>query len=119
VITPLSCSLRGQTLEIQLEPDSRAGRIYARPQVQEQFRCTYGLDQAYQERLHEAGLRVVGVDQAGDARIVELSEHRFFLGTLFVPQLRSTAEQPHPLIVAYLAAAGRVAPVVSSSSSAR
>jgi CTP synthase (UTP-ammonia lyase) len=118
VITPLSCSLQGQTLEIHLEPDSRAGRIYGWPQVQEQFRCTYGLNRAYQERLHEAGLRVVGVDQAGDARIVELPEHRFFLGTLFVPQLNSTVEQPHPLIVAYVEEARRVASDKSSPSAA-
>ena len=48
------------------------------------------------------GLRIVGVDQDGEARIVEVPEHRFFVGTLFVPQLNSTAEHPHPLIVAFM-----------------
>jgi CTP synthase (UTP-ammonia lyase) len=118
VITPLSCSLLGQTLEINLEPDSRAGRKYGRPQVQEQFRCTYGLNRAYQEHLHGAGLRVVGVDQAGDARIVEIPQHRFYLGTLFVPQLNSTVGQPHPLIVAYVEEARRVSSGTSSPSAA-
>ncbi len=119
VITPLSCSLEwGQTLEIAVDPDSRAGRIYGRRQIWEQFRCTYGLSRAYQARLHEAGLRVVGVDQDGDARIVEIPGHRFYLGTLFVPQLSSTAEQPHPLIVAYVEEARRVASGTSSSSAA-
>jgi CTP synthase (UTP-ammonia lyase) len=119
VVMPLSCSLRGQTLEIQLDPVSRTGRVYGQPLAQEQFRCTYGLNRAYQARLHEAGLRVAGVDQAGDARIVELPEHRFYLGTLFVPQLNSTPEQPHPLIVAYVEEAGRVALRTPSSAPAR
>ena len=118
VITPLSCSLQGQTLEIAVDPDSRAGRIYGRPRVQEQYRCTYGLNRAYQARLHEAGLHVAGVDQDGDARIVEIPEHRFYLGTLFVPQLNSTAKQPHPLIVAYVEEARRVASGTPSSSAA-
>jgi len=38
-------------------------------------------------------------------RIVELSDHRFFLATLFVPQLSASPDLPHPLIVAYLQAA--------------
>jgi hypothetical protein len=31
--------------------------------------------------------------------------HRFFVGTLFVPQTSSRPDVPHPLISAYLAAA--------------
>lgn len=107
VVTPLSCSVRGQTLEIRIDPESQAGRIYHQFGVQEQYYCTFGLDRAYQALLHDAGLRVVGRDQDGDARIVELSQYHFFLGTLFVPQLLSTMDRPHPLIVAYIEAAVR------------
>jgi CTP synthase (UTP-ammonia lyase) len=45
----------------------------------------------------------VGVD--GEVRIVELPNHSFFLVTLFVPQARSTAANPHPLMVGFAAAA--------------
>jgi CTP synthase (UTP-ammonia lyase) len=34
-----------------------------------------------------------------------LSNHRFFLATLFVPQLASSPDRPHSLIMAYLQAA--------------
>jgi CTP synthase (UTP-ammonia lyase) len=47
----------------------------------------------------------VGTDGDGETRILELPEHPFFVATLFVPPLTSTAEQPHPLIMAYLQAA--------------
>ena len=50
---------------------------------------------------HSAAL----LDAEGDVRVVELPEHPFFIATLFVPQLRSTAERPHPLITAFVAAA--------------
>ncbi|MCK7513630.1 MAG: hypothetical protein MZV70_62820 [Desulfobacterales bacterium] len=37
-----------------------------------------------------------GVDREGEARVVELTSHRFFLATLFLPQLASSLEAPHP-----------------------
>jgi CTP synthase (UTP-ammonia lyase) len=33
-----------------------------------------------------------------------LDEHPFFIGTLFVPQVRSTAARPHPLVNAFVKA---------------
>jgi CTP synthase (UTP-ammonia lyase) len=88
-----------------VQPESRAGRIYGQRAVQEQYHCNYGLNRAYQALLHDEGLRVVGVDGDGEARIVELPAHRFFVGTLFLPQHLSTTTRPHPLVVAYVAAA--------------
>jgi CTP synthase (UTP-ammonia lyase) len=38
-------------------------------------------------------------------RVVELTDHRFFVATLFVPQLSSRPDAPHPLITALLKAA--------------
>src|SRR5438132_1574661 len=37
-------------------------------------------------------------------RVLELPSHPFFLGTLFVPQTRSTPERPHPLVIAFVRA---------------
>jgi CTP synthase (UTP-ammonia lyase) len=44
------------------------------------------------------------VDVERDARIVELANHPFYVATLFLPQISSRPERPHPLIVAYLRA---------------
>jgi len=55
--------------------------------------------------LHNGGLRVVGTDQDGEARVLELPDRRFYIATLFVPQLISRSDSPHPLIIAYLRAA--------------
>ena len=48
---------------------------------------------------------MVGTDQDDEARVLELPDRRFYLATLFVPQLSSAPESPHPLIVAFLRAA--------------
>jgi len=59
----------------------------------------------YHEHISHGGLQVTGRDAAGEVRLVELAAHRFFIATLFLPQLSSSAARPHPLIVAYLKAA--------------
>jgi len=39
-----------------------------------------------------------------EVRVIEYPGHQFFIGTLFVPQTRSTPETPHPLVTAFLKA---------------
>lgn len=104
-ITPLTCSIAGQTLEVVVEPSSQAGRAYRQPRAMEQYYCTFGLNPDYHAQLQQHGLLITGMDLDGEARIVEVADHPFFVGTLFVPQLTSTPAQPHPLIVAYMQAA--------------
>lgn len=104
-ITELSCSLAGQEMAVELSADSRAARFYERTETCEQYYCNFGLNPEHQRLLHDGGLRVVGVDGDGEARVLELPDRRFFIATLFVPQLGSSPESPHPLITAYLRAA--------------
>jgi CTP synthase (UTP-ammonia lyase) len=101
----LFCSLVGTTQTITLLPGTQAHRAYGQTAVTEQFACNYGLNPAYRESISHGGLQVVGRDAAGEVRLVELSAHRFFIATLFLPQLSSSAAKPHPLLVAYLKAA--------------
>lgn len=82
-----------------------AHRAYAADETTEAFRCTFGLNPAYRSYFRDGLLNVTGVDPDGDARIVELSGHPFFMATLFLPQLRSRPGEPHPLVRAYLDAA--------------
>jgi CTP synthase (UTP-ammonia lyase) len=104
-VSKLACSLLGKTMKVHIDPASRVYMMYQRAVVEEQYYCQFGLNPHYQATIHDGGLRIVGFDDDREARIVELPQHPFFVGTLFVPPLTSTAEQPHPLILAYLQAA--------------
>jgi CTP synthase (UTP-ammonia lyase) len=106
-ITPLSCSLVGKTMEISVDPGSRAAEIYKSNRASEKYYCNFGLNPAYQEQLKEAGLTISGSDQAGEARIIELAAHPFFFGTLFVPQANSSRNNPHPIVVEFLRSAAQ------------
>jgi len=105
IITPLSCSLKGLAMEVAIGPDSRIAAIYGTSRAIEEYYCNFGLNPEYQDRLHTAGLQIVGKDIAGEARILWLPKHPFFVAALFVPQLLSTPVRPHPLIAAFVRAA--------------
>jgi CTP synthase (UTP-ammonia lyase) len=105
VISRLSCSLAATTQTIHLMSDSLAQRMYGQPTAAEVFSCNYGLNPVYQEPFQQSELCIAGCDPAGDVRIVELPTHPFFLATLFLPQMRSSAERPHPLVIGLLKAA--------------
>ena len=104
LISKLSCSLAGQTGNVRLVSGSQAHKIYMSDEVQEDFACNYGVNPLYQDRLRTEELRVSGYDEDGAVRIVELTSASFFMATLFLPQMRSSAEKPHPLMLAYLKA---------------
>lgn len=105
MISRLQCSLAGVTGTVQVLSGTRAFQIYGRRVVEEKFSCNFGLNEAFRDRLESGALRVAGVDADGNARIVELADHRFFLATLFLPQLSSSDEAPHPLVLDFLKAA--------------
>lgn len=100
-VAPLSCSLVGKTMAVTIKAGSRAANAFHAGQSTEAFYCRYGLNPLYQERLENAGLVISGTDANGEARIVEIESHRFFVGTLFVPQAGSKPGRPHPLILEF------------------
>jgi CTP synthase (UTP-ammonia lyase) len=107
VITPLACSLVGQQHPVTLVAGTRAAALYGIGSAVEDYYCNYGVNPDYLPRLQAGGLCVSGTGNDGEARIVELPGHPFFMATLFLPQARSTIERPHPLLRGYAAAIGR------------
>ena len=105
IISRLACSLVGTSQAIIIMPGSLAHQAYRQPEVTEKFSCNYGLNPQFQEQFSQGKLRSTGFDLGGETRIVELSGHPFYVATLFLPQIISEPNHPHPLIIAYLKAA--------------
>ena len=91
---------------MRLVPGTAAARLYGVEAVTEPYYCNYGVNAEYLKRLEDGGLRVSGLGDEGEVRIVELPDHPFFLATLFLPQARSTRATPHPLLLGFAAALG-------------
>ena len=104
VITPLSCSLVEATDTVRLASYTRIADAYGQLEIEEGYRCRYGVNPALAQALFEGNLIPTGHDSAGDLRAVELLDHPFFVATLFQPERGALKGTPPPLALALLKA---------------
>ncbi|MBA2677263.1 MAG: hypothetical protein H0U76_02525 [Ktedonobacteraceae bacterium] len=108
LIIPLACSRTALVTTTLLNPGSHVAAIYGTNEVTEQYgTCNYGPNAQFWPALEKGGIHVSGVDRDGDARIVEIDRHPFFIGTLFQPERSAFHKIVHPLIKAFLQAASK------------
>jgi CTP synthase (UTP-ammonia lyase) len=122
LITPAHCEvpepgaprIKGKQ-RVRLTPGSLAARIYGANEVFEEFHCSNELNRRYQPLFEKSDLGVVGVGDEGEARVVELAgagagdSRRFFVATLYLPQLAAVENGSHPLIDAFVRAVAATA----------
>lgn len=104
-ISSLSCSLIGETRNIILTKGTKAAQVYGVARSEERYNCNFGLNDGFKNQIAASGFVVGGQDENDGIRILELPQNKFFIATLFQPQLSSTAKNPHKLILAYLKSA--------------
>jgi CTP synthase len=91
-----------------LQAASVVARAYRTTEVCERHRHRYEVNNAYRDKLAAAGLVISGLSPDGHlVEFIELPErtHPFFVGTQAHPELASRPTRPHPLFVAFVAAA--------------
>ena len=98
------------TRRARWRPTSSPGRPGKRrdgcPHFQERHRHRYEVNIAYRERLERAGLAFAGMSPDGALpETVELSDHPWFIGVQFHPELKSKPFAPHPLFASFVEAA--------------
>ena len=102
----LGGTMRLGAYECELTPGSLASRIYGQRTVSERHRHRYEFNPAYRDRLAESGLTFSGLSPDGKfVEIVELTDHPWFLGCQFHPELKSKPLLPHPLFTSFIEAA--------------
>lgn len=102
IITALSCSLVGQTRNILISEKSGTYNYYNKAEAEECFSCNFGINPNCRKLIDESGFKIVGTDENGEVRILELPQNKFYIATLFQPQLSSSPSNPHKLILAFL-----------------
>jgi CTP synthase (UTP-ammonia lyase) len=117
IIYPVACpmpdrknkalKLSGAVPDIRLRPGSYLQTFYGKDKetVTEEFFCNFEINPDFEWTTMEAGFPVVARGPQGEIRAIESPTHRFFLATLFQPQLSSTEKKPHPLVLAFVQAA--------------
>lgn len=115
LMVPLTCSLRPEKSPLKLRPGSHLARLYGRTDGIEEFlQCAYGLADHFMDSASRGTLSYSAWDPDRAPRALEISDHPFFLGMLFQPELASTPDAVHPILAAFLEAVR-----VSASSATR
>ncbi|MCB9701560.1 MAG: CTP synthase [Myxococcales bacterium] len=101
-------TMRLGAYECDLVPGTLAARIYGKSRISERHRHRYEFNNRFREPLSEAGLVLSGISP--DGALIEMVElpaevHPYFVGCQFHPEFKSRPTAPHPLFVAYVAAA--------------
>jgi CTP synthase len=91
-----------------LTPGSLVAEAYGETTISERHRHRYEVNNAYRDKLADAGLAFSGTSP--DGRLVEFIEldrvvHPFFVATQAHPELKSRPTRPHPLFAAFVRAA--------------
>lgn len=107
LIAGLACRLIEESDEIRLTPGSRIATIYGQSLINEKYHCSYGVNREYLDCFADSELVFSGFDADGDPRALEIPAHRYFIGTAFQPERSALQERTHPLVLAFLQAAGK------------
>ena len=92
--------------DIAVQKPSKAFDIYQSKTVRGRHRHRFELNQAYMQRLEDAGMHFSAFSDGGRrAEILELKDHPFFMGTQYHPEYCSRPEYPEPMFLALLKAA--------------
>lgn len=108
LIAPLPCSLSESAGNVTLTTNSRIHNIYKHNFISEEYNCNFGINPIYQPMLINEYLQISGVDDTGNARVIELQTHPFFIATLFQPERSAFKNISHPLIASFVQAASCV-----------
>ena len=107
-VTKKGGTMRLGAYECELLPNTLARRIYGTTKISERHRHRWEVNNAYRDRLREAGLVLCGMSPSGElVEMIELpaSAHPYFIGCQFHPEFKSRPTAPHPLFTAFIGAA--------------
>ena len=99
-------TMRLGSYRARLEPGSRVAEAYDSRTIDERHRHRFEFNNAYRERLEEAGMTASGLNPDLDlVEVVEVPSHPWFVGVQFHPEYKSRPLIPHPLFSSFVSAA--------------
>jgi CTP synthase len=105
-VTDMGGTMRLGAYPCRLARGSRAAEVYGVAEVSERHRHRYEVSNAYRDLFVQHGLRLSGLSPDGQlVEMIELSNHPWFVGCQFHPELQSRPTRPHPLFAGFIAAA--------------
>ncbi len=102
-ITQKGGTMRLGAFPCVIEKGTKTYAAYQRTNISERHRHRWEFNNAYLDAFRNAGMIAAGINpESGLVEIIELKDHRWFIGVQFHPELKSTVENPHPLFVDFV-----------------
>lgn len=102
----LGGTMRLGAYDAVLQQGSKVSEIYKDREISERHRHRYEVNKGYVDRLEKTGLIFSGMSPDGELpEIVERSDHNWFVGVQYHPELKSKPFDPHPLFASFIEAA--------------
>ncbi|AKM83551.1 CTP synthase [Candidatus Woesebacteria bacterium RIFOXYC1_FULL_31_51] len=87
----------------KIKKGTKLSNIYKKDLVNERHRHRYEFNNIYKDKFEKKGLTISGTSPDGKlVEAVEITNHRFFVGTQFHPEYISRPLTPHPIFVEFL-----------------
>ncbi len=107
-VTEMGGTMRLGAFPCVLDENSKSFEAYGQRQISERHRHRYEFNNRYRDLLTGAGLKLSGMSPDGKlVEIVEIPNHRWFVGVQFHPELKSRFHTAHPLFREFVKAAAQ------------
>jgi CTP synthase len=107
-VTDMGGTMRLGAYPCRLARGSLAVEVYGQGEVSERHRHRYEVSNKYRDLFVQHNMKLSGLSPDGSlVEIVELSNHPWFIGCQFHPELQSRPTRPHPLFAGFIAAAAK------------
>ena len=106
-------TMRLGSYNANLSKESRIAQVYQQTRIDERHRHRYEVDIGFRKKLETVGLFFSGMSPDGRLpEIIEWSNHPWFFGVQFHPELKSKPFDPHPIFADFIRAARDVSRLV-------
>ncbi len=102
-VTEKGGTMRLGAYDCELKKDSNCAKAYNNVNITERHRHRYEFNNKYLDKFEAAGLQATGFNpKTGLVEVVEIKDHKWFVGVQFHPEYKSTVINPHPLFVEFV-----------------
>jgi len=102
----LGGTMRLGSYPCNIKKNSLAHRIYGDTKIHERHRHRYEVNIDFRNTIEKSGMIISGISPDKKLpEIIELKNHRFFVGVQFHPELKSKPFMAHPLFVKFIESA--------------
>ncbi len=104
-INDLGGTMRLGAYKCVLNEKSKLIKEYNKKDISERHRHRYEFNNEYKKEFENKGMMATGINpNSGLVEIVEIENHKWFVGVQFHPEYKSTVLNPHPVFISFLKA---------------